>query len=206
MQPQHVWHPSTRPHRLGCRHWCSFLSWVLFEALISVAQFAVSFCFNMSVVCKGGGNTLRYGMNGTDLVVVILDTWMGGGFLFLLFSRCYLRYLGFAEALADEIYWSSPWELSDIYFERRLVFPWLQPAPSSTSGSLLFVFPSPTFGETARNSARPVTFDIYFGTDSLVRQETLVDLVTRLGSYLPELEYVSLVTWRTLSGPADETA
>lgn len=61
-------------------------------------------------------------------------------------------------------------------------------------------------GETARNSARPVTFDIYFGTDSLVRQETLVDLVTRLGSYLPELEYVSLVTWRTLSGPADETA
>lgn len=36
-----------------------------------------------------------------------------------------------------------------IYFVSRLVFPWLHPTPSSTSGTLLF--PSPTFSaaETA---------------------------------------------------------
>lgn len=184
MQPQHVWHPSTRPHRLGCRHWCSFLSWVLFEALISVAQFAVSFCFNMSVVCKGGGNTLRYGMNGTDLVVVILDTWMGRGFLFLLFSRCCLRYLGFAEALADEIYWSSPWELSDIYFERRLVFPWLQPAPSSTSGSLLFVFPSPTFSATETASLAGCGPSQAFASERSCRRCWHVGVMDTWGIYL----------------------
>lgn len=40
-----------------------------------------------------------------------------------------------------------------IYFVRRLVFPWLHPAQSSTSGTLLF--PSPTFSAAETASLAP---------------------------------------------------
>lgn len=39
-------------------------------------------------------------------------------------------------------------ESTDIYFVKRLVFPWLQPAPSSTCGTLWFAFLSAMFSAT----------------------------------------------------------
>jgi len=54
-------------------------------------------------------------------------------------------------------------------------------------------------GERSQNIARPDTFNIYFGGPYLIQRETLVDLVTPMGSYLPDLEYVSLMSWRNVS-------
>lgn len=45
---------------------------------------------------------------------------------------------------------------------------------------------------------------MFFDGNYLVRPEDLVDLVTRIGAYLPRLEYVSLVLW-TLPGTDGKT-
>lgn len=59
-------------------------------------------------------------------------------------------------------------------------------------------------GERSRNVAWPVTSDMFFDGNYLVRPEDLVDLVTGIGAYLPRLEYVSLVLW-TLPGTVGKT-